>query len=92
MAKLTALLLMLTLASALGVVSFQYQSRKLVDALDREQEHTRALDVEWDRLRLEGGTLAAPARVEKIARERLGMVTPAKDSLVMLDTSKGGTP
>jgi cell division protein FtsL len=90
MARVTAVLLLLAVLSALGVVSLQYTSRRLVDAIEREQAHTRALDIEWDRLRLEVGTLAAPARVEKVARERLGMVTPGKDSLVLAESAKPG--
>ncbi|MFT4173557.1 MAG: cell division protein FtsL [Rhodocyclaceae bacterium] len=85
MGRVNALLLILTLLSALAVVHLQFQSRKLVTAVEREQARGRALDVEWGQLQLESGTWAAHARVEKIARERLNMVTPNKDSLVALD-------
>jgi cell division protein FtsL len=86
-----SLLIVLATLSALGVVHFQYQSRKLVDLIEREQAHGRALDVEWDRLRLEVGTLAAPARVEKVARERLGMILPGKDALVIAEPGASTT-
>lgn len=92
MLRLTAVLICLLVASALGVVSLQYQSRRLVDAIEREQAHTRALDIEWDRLRLEVGALAAPARVEKVARERLGMTTPGKDALLVAEMGTGNRP
>lgn len=85
MGRVTGFILVLLVVSALGVVSLQYQSRRLVDAIEREQAHSRALDIEWDRLRLEVGTLSAPARVEKVARERLGMVTPGKDALLVAE-------
>ncbi|HEX5125755.1 MAG TPA: cell division protein FtsL [Rhodocyclaceae bacterium] len=85
--RLTAFLIILTLASALSVVSLQHQSRNLVTAIEREQVRTHALDVEWGQLQIESSTWAAHARVEKIARERLGMVTPAKDALPSVDPS-----
>lgn len=85
MTRISIILLALTIFSALGVVNIQYQSRKLVTAIEREQARGRALDVEWGQLQLESGTWAAHARVEKIARDRLGMVTPDKNALVALD-------
>ncbi|MFA9438664.1 cell division protein FtsL [Uliginosibacterium sp. sgz301328] len=85
MTRISIALLALTIFSALGVVNIQYQSRKLVTAIEREQARGRALDVEWGQLQLESGTWAAHARVEKIARDRLGMVTPDKNALVALD-------
>ena len=85
MTRISIVLLALTIFSALGVVNIQYQSRKLVTAIEREQARGRALDVEWGQLQLESGTWAAHARVEKIARDRLGMVTPDKNALVALD-------
>ncbi|MGC3964753.1 MAG: cell division protein FtsL [Rhodocyclaceae bacterium] len=85
MTRISIILLAHTIFSALGVVNIQYQSRKLVTAIEREQARGRALDVEWGQLQLESGTWAAHARVEKIARDRLGMVTPDKNALVALD-------
>ncbi len=86
MIRLAAILLVLTVMSALSVVHLQYQSRKLVTLQEREQVHTRALEAEWTQLQLENSTWAAPVRVEKIARERLGMLTPSKDALVSIDS------
>jgi cell division protein FtsL len=76
----------------LGVVHLQYQSRKLVTLQEREQQHTRALDAEWTQLQLENSTWAASNRVEKIARERLGMQMPSRESLVSLDFGSGHAP
>ncbi|MEC5386048.1 cell division protein FtsL [Uliginosibacterium sp. H3] len=90
MIRIAAILVVLAVLSALSVVHLQYQSRKLVTLQEREQVHTRALEAEWTQLQLENSTWAAPARVEKIARERLGMLTPAHDALVSVDYSSGG--
>jgi cell division protein FtsL len=87
MIRVTALFLVLAVVSALCVVHLQYQSRKLVTLQEREQVHTHALEAEWTQLQLENSTWAAPIRVEKIARERLGMTTPSRDAVVSVDPS-----
>ena len=91
MIRIAAILLVLAVLSALAVVHLQYQSRKLVTLQEREQVHTRALETEWTQLQLENSTWAAPGRVEKIARERLGMLTPVHDALVSVEPSTGVT-
>lgn len=81
MARLDALLLLLTIACALGVVTSQHKARKLFVALQDEKELAQQMDVEWGKLQLEQGTLAAPARVEKVAREQLRMHLPASEQI-----------
>jgi cell division protein FtsL len=58
------------------VVTTQHRARKLFQALEAEQERARQLDVEYGQLQLEMSTWATHPRIEKIARERLHMVTP----------------
>lgn len=87
--RLAATMVLAVTASALSVVYLQHQSRKLVTAQEREQAHTRALETEWTQLQLENSTWAAPARVEKIARERLGMSQPTRDAHITLDEQAG---
>jgi cell division protein FtsL len=57
-------------------VTSQHRGRKLFQDLEGEQERARQLDVEYGQLQLELSTWATHPRVEKIARERLHMVTP----------------
>lgn len=76
MARVNLVLLLAVIVSALAVVSSNHRARKLVMALEREQERMRALEVEWGQLQLEQSTWAAHARVEQIARDRLGMHPP----------------
>lgn len=85
MVRVTTLLIIASLLSALGVVTSQHRARTLVTTIEREQTRTRALDVEWGQLQIEAGTWAAHARVEKIARERLHMLAPTKETQVSLD-------
>ena len=76
MARINLILLALLTACALGLVTSQHQARKLFAELEREQERTMQLDVEWGQLQLEQSTWAMHARVEKIARDRLHMSVP----------------
>ena len=76
MARLNLLLLALLTACALGLVTAQHKARKLFVDLEREQARTKALDVEWGQLELETRTWALPARIDKLARERLEMRPP----------------
>lgn len=85
MIRVTAALVAASVASALGVVASQHQSRKLVTAIEREQSRTQALKIEWDQLQLESGAVGARQRVEKIAREQLRMRTPEHDTQIVLE-------
>ena len=76
MAKLNLLLLLVLVVCALGLVTSQHQSRKLFSELEREQERSRALEVEYGRLQLESSTWGLHSRVERIATGTLGMRAP----------------
>lgn len=84
MARLNLILLAIALISALAAVSSNHRARKLVIEYEREQERMRALEVEWGQLQLEQSTWATHARVEEIARRRLGMHPPRADQIVTL--------
>ena len=85
MLRFNLILLLIVVFCALGVVTSQHRARKLFQGLEAEQERARQLDVEYGQLQLEMSTWANHPRIEKIARERLHMVTP--NSAV---TPKGG--
>jgi len=57
-------------------VTSQHKARKLFMELERKQERTRQLTVEWGQLQLEQSTWAMRARVEKIATKQLLMKVP----------------
>ncbi|MBI5006747.1 MAG: cell division protein FtsL [Nitrosomonadales bacterium] len=76
MARLNVLLLILVIACALGVVTSQHEARKLYVELQKEKDRAQQMDVEWGQLQLEQGTLAMPARVEKLAGLQLQMQMP----------------
>ncbi|MDI3489826.1 MAG: cell division protein FtsL [Thauera sp.] len=85
MIRADAVLVALVVASALGVVSSQHQARKLYAELEREQSRAHGLEVEWGQLQLEQSTWAAHARVEKLARERLGMRLPMQGQVLVVE-------
>lgn len=76
MLRFNIFLLVVVVVCALGVVTSQHRARKLFQELEGEQEKARQLDVEFGQLQLEMSTWATHPRIEKIARERLHMVTP----------------
>lgn len=76
MAKLNLVLLGVLLVCALGLVTSQHKARKLFTELEREQERSRALEVEFGQLQLEASTWGLHARVEKIASATLGLRAP----------------
>jgi cell division protein FtsL len=75
-AKLNLLLLLVLVVCALGLVTSQHKSRKLFSEFDREQERSRALEVEYGQLQLESSTWGLHSRVERIAGGKLGMREP----------------
>lgn len=85
MIRISLILLTAVLISALATVSTNHRARKLVTEADREQERMRALEVEWGQLQLEQSTWATHARIEQIARDRLGMHPPRPNQVLNLD-------
>jgi cell division protein FtsL len=78
MLRTNLLLLLITVVCALSVVASNHRARRLFTELEQEQNRMRDLEVEWGQLQLEQSTWAAHARVEKIARGKLGMKPPAR--------------
>ena len=84
MIRVDAVLVALAVASALGVVSAQHQARRLYVEFEREQVRAQALEVEWGQLQLEQSTWATHARIEEIARQKLGMHPPRPNQIVSI--------
>jgi cell division protein FtsL len=77
--RLNVLLLVALLGSSFYLVRVSYETRSLFAALDRAQGEERLLESQHDQLLAEKQSQATPLRVEKTAREKLGMrsATPA---------------
>lgn len=79
MTRLSLILLVLLVTFSVSVVTAQHRARKVFMELAREQDVAAALDVEFDRLRLEQRTWAMHSRIEKVATQDLKMQTPQAD-------------
>ena len=88
MAKLNLLLLLVLVVCALGLVTSQHKARKLFSELEREQERSRALEVEYGQLQLESSTWGLHSRVERIAGGALGMRAPDPRRVRMVEAPK----
>ena len=73
MIRLNMVLLLAVLASAIYLVSVQYDSRRLFTELDKAKTEAYRLELENERLQVEKRAQTTPARVEKLAREKLQM-------------------
>jgi cell division protein FtsL len=89
MIRLNLVLLLAVLASALYLVSVQYDSRRLFSDLDKARSTARRLEADNERLQVEKRAQATPLRVEKLAKEQLKMrtVTPAITHYVTLNAA-----
>ena len=76
MVRINLLLLALIVLSALGLVTSQHQSRKLYSELQVEQQAAKRFEEEIARLQVEQSTWSTPSRIERVARDRLGMRAP----------------
>ena len=94
MSRLSFLLMVAVMASALYLVRTQYESRSLTTELDRATNEARRLEIENDRLDVERRAQATPLRVEKLAREQLHMrtITPAITQYATVNGSAAATP
>ena len=81
---LIALLVVLNFASALAVVYVEHRNRDQHQVLRELELLGDKLGTEWGRLLLAQSLLADPPRVERVARERLGMVIPAQQDIVVI--------
>ncbi len=72
-----AVLLVALVGSAIGVVNARQESRRLFVTLNALETVRDELNVEFGRLQLEQATWAEPQRIERLAREDLGMLFPA---------------
>lgn len=79
MTRLNLLLLLALVVSAVYLVQTSYESRQLYAALERERNAAHQLDVEAEALDVARRAHATSLRVERVAREQLGMrvATPA---------------
>jgi len=79
--QLVAVLWVAVLVSALGVVYGKQEARNRFNELQKLTDRRDDLDIEWGQLQLEQSTWATHGRVERVAHDDLGMVTPQPSDL-----------
>lgn len=77
-------LLVLLLVSALAVIYCKNYSRSIFIEIERNEHALDQYEVEWGQMQLELTTLAESNRVEAIARARLKLVMPPKESIIYI--------
>ncbi len=93
MTRINLFLLVVLVLSCLYTVHVAYDARRLYTQLDQSQNESRQLESDFQRLRAEKQAQATPLRVEKTAREKLGMrtATPAVTQYVTYQRSAAST-
>ena len=86
--RISMLVTLLLVVSALSLVVAQYQGRRLFIELERAQTVARQLDIEWSQLQLDQSTLGKHARIEAGAHSDLNMVpvTAARTQYITAET------
>ncbi len=77
-------LVLLLVASSVGVVVSAHENRKLFNTLSQLQAERDQYQREWSQLLLEQSALSAHGRVERLAAERFGMVVPGREDIVLV--------
>jgi len=77
-------ILLLVVTSAVGVVYSKHQARKLFVELQALGNDRDNMDIEWGQLQLEQSTLSTQGRVERAARDQLGMVSLSADNMIIV--------
>ncbi|MCG2633563.1 MAG: cell division protein FtsL [Gammaproteobacteria bacterium] len=77
------LLLVAVVASALGVIASKQESRTRFAGLERLRAEQDRLDSEWGQLLLEEAAWATHGRIDRLARQRLGMQEPGAGTVVV---------
>ena len=75
MTRVSLLLLLATVVSALWLVHSHYESRRMFMDMESARKEAKRIEVDRDRLEVERRAQATPLRVEQIARQQLNMRT-----------------
>ena len=82
----TVLLLLVAItASGVWIVHTKYLTRLNFSQLQDLRSQRDALDLQWNRLRLEEAALSTDVRVERKARDELGMYLPRVGDVMLIE-------
>lgn len=89
MGRLSIIIALVLMLSAISLVTARYQSRQLFVEFERVQGQMRDLETGWRRLQLERAEHARNSRVDEAATGELGMVGIVPDRTLYLNQPKG---
>lgn len=81
---ITVLLTFILIGVVVNYVYFQNETRKLFAATQSIEKQKLELDADWARLQIEKSTLVSNNRIEKVAREQLGMKLPEDEQVMVI--------
>ncbi|MBI2785484.1 MAG: cell division protein FtsL [Legionella longbeachae] len=82
------ILLVSVLISALAVVYSTNSYRVTLSQVEHQEQQTHYLQLQWGQLLLEQASLATPARVEELAKDKLQMVLPTSKNTYWLQSQQ----
>jgi cell division protein FtsL len=86
------LLLVAITASGVWVVHTKYLTRMHFSQLQDLRAQRDAVDLQWNRLRLEEAALSTDVRVERKARDELGMYLPRVGDVMLIEEVEHDLP
>ena len=81
---LAAVLFMTVMVSAIGMVYSKHKTRMLFVEMEQLNKEVVNLNTEWGRLQLEQSAWSDHSRIERIARDRLGMAIPEPEQVAFI--------
>jgi cell division protein FtsL len=88
--KVSLLLFIILIASAISLVTARHESRKLVNELENERNISTKIQEHKRKLVAEQSTLKSPERIERFAKKKLKMKQPNSEDIILLSPSLGG--
>lgn len=70
--------------SAVNVVTARHEVRKLFSEIQQLEKERDNLNEQWGRLQLEQSTWATSSRIESIARNKIYMMEPESQSVILI--------
>lgn len=83
-AGITLILVVVLVWALVGYVYSQNETRKVFAETQKIEKQILDIDAEFARLQIEKSTLVANNRIEKVAREQLGMKMPEEEQILVI--------
>ena len=88
--KVSLLLFIILITSAISLVTARHESRKLVNELENERNISTKIQEHKRKLVAEQSTLKSPERIERFAKKELKMKQPKSEDIILLSPSLEG--